>query len=281
VAAASVPPYGCWKQPPQVRAKISAAMKLVVLVKEVPSTEAKIELRDGKPDVSAVQMVLNPYDEYAIEEALKTAEANPGSTTTAVMAGSEASKKNLTNVLALGVDDAILINDAALLASGPLAVARALAAAIKPLAADAIFAGRQGVDFDWGLTAIAVAQELGIAHVGLVSKLELSGGGFKAHSEGDDGTLVTEGSLPAVFTTDKGINEPRYASLKGIMAAKKKTITETTASALGLQTGTAQVELVSAEHPPARSGGRIIEGATAQEKVSKLVGALRNEAKVL
>lgn len=256
-------------------------MKIVVLVKEVPSTEARIELRDGKPDVSGVQSVLNPYDEYAIEEAIRLAEANPGSSTTAVMAGTEASKKNLTNVLALGVDDAILINDAALLAAGPLAVAKAVTAAVRPLGADVILAGRQGVDYDWGLTAIAVAQELGIAHVGLVSKLEISGGSFRTESEGDDGTLITEGSLPVVFTTDKGINEPRYASLKGIMAAKKKNITETNAATLGVQSAASSVELVSAEYPPARQGGRIIDGASAQEKVSKLVEALRSEAKVL
>jgi electron transfer flavoprotein beta subunit len=258
-------------------------MKIVVLVKEVPSTEARIELHDGRPDVSGVQTVLNPYDEYAVEEALKLAEANPGSSTTAVMAGTEASKKNLTNVLALGIDDAILINDAALLAAGPLAVAKALTAAVRPLNADVILAGRQGVDYDWGLTAIAVAQELGIAHVGLVSKLAISGSTFRTESEGDDGTLITEGSLPAVFTTDKGINEPRYASLKGIMAAKKKTVTETSAQTLGVggTDVTPVVELVSAEHPPARSGGKIIEGASVQEKVSKLIDALRNEAKVL
>ena len=256
-------------------------MKIVVLVKEVPSTEARIELRDGKPDASGVQAVLNPYDEYAIEEAIRLAEGSPGSSTTAVMAGTEASKKNLTNVLALGVDDAILINDEGLLKGGPLAIAKALTAALRPLSADVILAGRQGVDYDWGLTAIAVAQELGVAHVGLVSKLTISGGSFSAESEGDDGTLVTEGSLPAVFTTDKGINEPRYASLKGIMAAKKKTINETNAAALGVQTDGATVELVGAEYPPARQGGRIIDGASPQEKVSKLVDALKNEAKVL
>src|SRR5205823_6970071 len=93
------------------------AMKFVVLVKEVPSTEARIELSGGLPDVSGAQLVVNPYDEYAVEEALRQAEAKPGSSVTAVMAGTDASRKNITGVLALGVDDAILINDAALLAS--------------------------------------------------------------------------------------------------------------------------------------------------------------------
>jgi electron transfer flavoprotein beta subunit len=256
-------------------------MKFVVLVKEVPDTEARIEIRDGRPDAGSARLFINPYDEYAIEEALKQTEKQPGSTVTAVMAGTDASRKNLTEVLARGADDAILINDNALLAAGPLAVANALAAAIKPLGADAIFAGRQGVDYDWGLTAIAVAELLGVAHVGLVSKLDLAGGSFTAESEGDDGTLVTTGALPAVFTTDKGINEPRLASLKGIMAAKKKSVVEQTAASLGVAVTASGVELVGATNPPARQGGRIIEGATVSEMVANLVAALRTEAKVL
>lgn len=258
-------------------------MKLVVLVKEVPDTEARIELTGGKPDVSAVKMVPNPYDEYAVEEAVLQAEKHPGSSITAVMVGSEASRKNLTQVLAQGVDDAILIDvgGTGALAGDPQTTARALAAAVTPLGADVILAGRQGVDYDWGLTAIAVAELLGIAHVALVSKVELSSGGFRAESEGDDGRLVTEGSLPAVFTTDKGINEPRLPNLKGIMAAKKKTITVKSLAELGVESGAAHVELVSAELPPPRAGGRMIEGSSAAEKVSRLVEALRNEAKVL
>jgi electron transfer flavoprotein beta subunit len=266
-------------------------MKFVVIVKEVPDTETQIVLRDGVPDLSSAALVINPYDEYAIEEALRQAEKVPGSTTTAVLIGSESSRKNLTNVLALGIDDAVLISDPVLhSASGPgcdgLQLAQVLKAAIAPLAPDVILAGRQGVDYDWGLTGIALAQLLDIAHVGLVSKLEINGGTFRTESEGDDGTQITEGALPALFTADKGLNEPRYANLKGIMAAKKKTVTEHNLASLGLdaaQLGAANgaVLLMGSEFPPRRQGGRIIEGATVQEQVAKLVDLLRNEAKAI
>lgn len=266
-------------------------MRFVVIVKEVPDTEAQITLKDGLPDLSGVNMIINPYDEYAIEEALRQAEANPGSTVTAVMIGSEASRKNLTNVLALGADDAVLICDAALQGGSGFGIdgmqaATVLHAAVAPLAPDVILAGRQGVDYDWGLTGIALAELLGFAHVGLISKLELSGGTFKAESEGDEGKLVTEGSLPAVFTTDKGINEPRYANLKGIMAAKKKTIAEKSLADLSLDAGSVGeaascVRMTSCEFPAKRQGGRIIEGAGVQERVSELVRLLREEAKVI
>lgn len=261
-------------------------MKIAVIVKEVPDTEAVIPIRDGKPDLSGVKWIVNPYDEYAVEEAVRLAEANPGTATVAVMVGNANSRTNLIDVLALGIDEAVLVADPALEGSGPLATAKALAAAVRPLGADVILGGRQGVDYDWGLSGIALAELLGVAHVGVVSKLSFNGGSFKAESEGDEGKLVTEGSLPAVFTTDKGINEPRYKNLKGIMAAKKKTITEHTLSSLGLNASdfgpaSSGVEMVGASEPAKRQGGRVIEGESAAEKVANLVKLLREEAKVL
>jgi electron transfer flavoprotein beta subunit len=259
-------------------------MKIVVIVKEVADTEARIMLRDGKPDLSGVNMVINPYDEYAVEEALRIAEANPGSAVTAVFVGSEAIRKSITSVLALGVDDAVLIADPALAGAEPLQVARALRAAIAPLGADVILGGKQGVDYDFGLAAIAVAELLGLPHVGVVSKIELDGGRFRAECESDEGKLVTEGALPAVFTAEKGLNEPRYASLRGIMAAKKKPVAVQTLAGLGLDAaalGAGRVELLGCEYPPQKQQGRMIEGETAQEKVANLVAALRNEAKVI
>lgn len=266
-------------------------MRFVVIVKEVPDTEAQITLKDGLPDLSSVNMIINPYDEYAVEEALRQAETHPGSSVTAVMIGSEASRKNLTNVLALGADDAVLVSDPALQGSAGFGIdglqaAQVLKSAIEPLGTDVILSGRQGVDYDWGVTGIALAQLLGFAHVGLISKLELGDGVFKTESEGDEGKLVTEGSLPAVFTTDKGINEPRYANLKGIMAAKKKTIVEKSLAGLGLDAGqvgvsASGVRLEGCEFPPKRQGGRIIEGGSVGEKVAELVRLLREEAKVI
>lgn len=260
-------------------------MRIAVIIKEVPDTEARIVLgADGKPDLAGVKQIINPYDEYAIEEAIKQAEANGGSTTVGIVVGGDDSRSNITQALALGLDEAVLVQDAALNGDDPLQLAKVLAAAIRSQNADVVLAGRQGVDYDWGLTGIAVAAELDWAHVGLVGKLELRGGDFRAESEGDDGKLVTEGALPAVFTTDKGINEPRLASLKGIMAAKKKSVTVVSLSDLGLSggsLGSSKVEFIGADYPPAKQPGRIIEGASVQEKVSKLVDALRNEAKVI
>lgn len=259
-------------------------MRIAVIIKEVPDTEARIVLgADGKPDLSGVKFIINPYDEYAIEEAVRQAEAL-SATTVAIMIGDDSSRANLTQALALGIDEAVLVQDAALDGAAPLVNGRVLAAAVRSQNAGVVLAGRQGVDYDWGLTGIAVAAELDWAHVGLVSKLELRVDGFRSESEGDDGKLVTEGALPAVFTTDKGINEPRLPSLKGIMAAKKKTITVAGLSDLGLAGGSVadgKVQFLGAEYPPAKQPGRVIEGASAQEKVAKLVEALRNEAKVI
>ncbi len=262
-------------------------MKTVVIVKEVPDTETKILLKDGKPDLTGAKMVINPYDEYAIEEALRIAERTPGSTTTAVMLANNAdSRKTLVNVLAMGVDDAVLVHDDALTGAGPLECAQVLYAAVKELNPDLILAGRQGVDSDWGLTPIALAELLGVAHVGLAGKLELADGAFTAVAEGDDGTQTFAGKLPAVITADKSLNEPRYPSLKNIMAAKKKPIAEKDLAALGLDPaavgeGAAKVSLVGCEYPPQKQAGRIIDGETVADKVRELLNALRNEAKVI
>jgi len=261
-------------------------MEFVVLVKEVPDTEARIMLKDGRPDLSDTTMVINPYDEYAIEEALRQAEKRPGSTVTLVMVGGESSRKNIVNALALGVDKAVLISDPALAGSDALQTARVLKAAVEQLKPAVILAGKQGVDYDFGLTAIAVAEMLGMPHVGIITKLELSDGSFRAESDGDDGKLITEGKLPAVFTAEKALNEPRYASLRGIMAAKKKPLTVKTLADLGLAVdevgpAKAKVHMLGCEYPKHKPPGRIIEGETVAEKVAGLVKALREEAKVI
>ena len=261
-------------------------MRIVVIVKEVADTEAIITLTDGLPDLSSTKMVANPYDEYAVEEALVKAEALGDCTVTAVMIGTEKSAENLRKVLAMGVDDAVLISDDALAGADPLQIAKVLKAAIAPLEPHFVIAGRQGVDYDWGLTGIALAEELGCGHVGLIGKLEVTGDSFRAESEGDDGNQVFEGGLPAVFTADKALNEPRYPSLKGIMKAKKKPMDKKNLADLGLDPAVvgkaaAKVKLVSAAYPPTKAAGRIIEGDDAAAKVAELVKALREEAKVI
>jgi electron transfer flavoprotein beta subunit len=256
-------------------------VKVVVLVKEVPDTEARILLKDGLPDLSGVKMVINPYDEYAVEEAVRIAEANDGTTVTAVMIGGENGRKNLVNVLALGVSDAVLVADDALAGADGLQIARVLKSVIEPLGADVILAGKQGVDHDWGLAPIALAEFMGLPHVGIVTKLEVGGGTFKTSSDCDDGVYITEGSLPAVFTAEKALNEPRYASLKGIMQAKKKPLEVKTLADLGLDAGGPGLKIAGCEYPPQKQPGRMIDGETVQDKVAALVSALQTEAKVI
>jgi electron transfer flavoprotein beta subunit len=261
-------------------------MKIVVIVKEVADTEAVITLTDGQPDLSGTAMVANPYDEFAVEEALQQAQKLGDCTVTAVMVGREKSKENLRKMLAMGVDDAVLVVDDALAGADPLQVAAVLKAAIEPLQPAFVIGGKQGVDYDWGLTGIALAEQLGWGHAGLIASLEISDGRFKCQSEGDDGTLVIEGALPAVFTADKSLNEPRYPSLKGIMQAKKKPLVEKSLADLGLDAaavggGAAGVKLLGCNYPPKKEAGRIIEGETPAEKAAALVKALREEAKVI
>jgi electron transfer flavoprotein beta subunit len=260
-------------------------MRIVVIVKEVADTEARIALKDGLPDLSDTKMVANPYDEYAIEEAIAKAK-ELGAATTAVMIGSEQSQESLRRALAMGIDEAVLLTDPAMTGADPLQVAKVLKAIIEPLEPTFVIGGRQGVDYDWGLAAIALAEECGWAHVGLIAKLELADGKFRCETEGDDGKQVVEGSLPAVFTADKSLNDPRLPNLIGIRKAKKKPLEQKTLADYGLDGAevggsAAQVKLVSAEHPPKKEGGRMIEGETAAEKAANLIKALREEAKVI
>jgi electron transfer flavoprotein beta subunit len=249
-------------------------MKILVALKQVPDTETKIKVAaDGRSlDPADVKWITSPYDEYALEEALRIKEAK-GAEVIAVSVGEEKAKDILRNALALGADQAILLKSPE--AGEPLAVAQILAAFSEGKGFDLLLFGNKGFGSDNGAVGAMVAEKLGLAQANLVTKLELGEGTFRAEREGDGGTEIVEGSLPAVITAQRGLNEPRYASLKGIMAAKKKPIEEVDGAAV------AAVSRVSAlSLPPARSEGRKLDGdATAQ--ASALLGLLKNEAKVL
>jgi len=263
-------------------------MNIAVITKEVPDTEARLSLKDGQVDFTGVAYVINPFDEYALEEALRIKDKHPDTKVTVVMVGQDSAKKNLLNCLALGADEVILVTDSALEGSDPITISKVLAEVIRPLSPAVIFAGKQGVDYDWGLTGIALATELGLPHVGVVKSFEpdFASGTFRAISEADEGDLVYEGKLPAVITAEKGLNEPRYASLKGIMGAKKKPLNQLALKDLSISEekvgiGAQRVKLVRAELPPEKKPGIIIEGESTAEKVAKLVQALHEEAKVI
>ncbi|MCD6296279.1 MAG: electron transfer flavoprotein subunit beta/FixA family protein, partial [Deltaproteobacteria bacterium] len=181
-----------------------------------------------------------------------------------------------------------LISDDALEGSDSLAVAKALAAAIKDLDYDLIFSGQRGVDDDMGVVGASLAEFLGIPQMSIIVKVEVAedGKSVKVTRPIEGENLIIESSLPALITAQKGLNEPRYASLPGIMKAKKKPMEEKTLSDLGLDPagfgeGGRKVKIIELIPPPARAEGKIVEGETPQEKAAELAKLLHDEAKVI
>jgi len=252
-------------------------MKIVACVKRVPSTDTRIKVSaDGTfIDTAAVEWIINPYDEFALEAALRTKEAAGAGEVIVVSLGPADTARELRTCLAMGADRAILLKDADAAKRDALATATALAGAIAELKPDLVLCGKMAVDRDQGQVGLLVAHLLGLPCVTEIVKLAVTGGTAAVERAGDAGTTERyEVALPAVFTCQKGLNEPRYANLKGIMAAKKKPLEERDAAALRDRL---QVRIL--ELPPARAEGRIVgEGAAA---VDELVRLLRHEAKVI
>jgi electron transfer flavoprotein beta subunit len=259
-------------------------MKFVVAIKQVPDTETKIKIAaDGKSiEEAGVKWVVSPFDEFALQEAINLRNAGEGEVV-AVCAGREASQKTLRQALAVGADRALLINDERYERCDALQRATALAAVVRAEEADLVFLGKYGVGTDEWQTGPMLAELLGWPHVGAITKLELDGGKFTARRDVEGGVEVLEGNLPAVMTCEKGLNEPAYASLKGIMAAKKKPLDIKTPADLGIDvSGLDSPKLIweGLEVPPARTGAKLIDGE-AQEAAVELARLLREEAKVI
>ncbi len=258
-------------------------MNIVVLIKRVPDTETRIQLKDGKVATEGISWIISPYDEYGIEEALRIVEKHGGKVTL-VCLGPEEAKETIRKGLALGADEAIHINDPALLNGDASTTAKALAAALKTLQYDLVLAGKQAVDEDNAQVAVRVAELLGLPHVNSVIKLEFSDDkkSAKCLREVDGDRDLAETSLPAIITAQQGLNEPRYPSLKGIMGAKKKPIKDIKAADLGLAPASLapKVETVKLDPPPARPPGKIIPGDPATA-AKELVRLLHEEAKVI
>jgi electron transfer flavoprotein beta subunit len=250
-------------------------MKIVACIKRVPTTEAQAKLAaDGKSlDTAGFQYMPSFYDEIAVEEAIKAKEKHGGDVTIVTLGPSEASKE-VREFLARGADNGVILKDADPSSRDPRSTAKALAAKIKALGAEVVFAGRVATDRDNAAVGPMIATYLGWACVTDVMTLDLQAGKGIATRETEHGVETVEFSLPAVLTCNKGLNEPRRASLKGIMAVKTKTIAEEAFESVPNQAVIAKVDL-----PPARKAGRIVgEGAAA---VPALIAALRNEAQVL
>jgi electron transfer flavoprotein beta subunit len=247
----------------------------VVCVKQVPDTETRVKVAANGRDLdpSGVTWVLNPYDEYAVEQALRIREQQGGGEIVAVSVGGAGVQSTLRNVLALGADRALHLRTD-LPAPDPLAVARALAAAIGPLGASLVWFGKQAMDDDQAQVGPMTAELLGLPAATMVVAFVLAGETLTVEREIEGGREVIELTLPAALTAEKGLNEPRYASLKGIMAAKKKAIEEQPAAL-----GEPVLEVVALELPPARAAGRIV--GQGPDAAGELVRLLREDAKVI
>ncbi|MBW1736782.1 MAG: electron transfer flavoprotein subunit beta/FixA family protein [Deltaproteobacteria bacterium] len=264
-------------------------MNIICCLKQVPDTEAQIKIAsDGKSIVTDdIKWVMNPYDEYGVEEALSLKEKFGGEVTV-VGLGPKRVTESIRTALAMGADKGVLISDDALEGSDSLATAKALAAVIKDLEYDIIFTGQRGVDDDMGVVGAALAEFLNIPHFSVIDKVEVAedGKSVKVNRPVEGQTLVIESNLPALITAQKGLNEPRYASLPGIMKAKKKPLDEKTLSDLGLDAAefgesARKVKILEMTPPPAREAGKIVEGETPQEKAAELARLLHEEAKVI
>ena len=263
-------------------------MELIVCLKQVPDTEAMIKVgADGKSiDEAEIKWVMNPYDEYAVEEALKIKEAQ-GGTVTVMAVGPAKTVEALRTALAMGADQAVHIDDEAALGRRRVTLAAvALAAAVKSKECDLVLTGQRAVDDDRGQLGGLLGEMLGVPSVSVITKLDLADGALTAERPVEGGTMVIKASLPAVITAQKGLNEPRYASLPGIMKAKKKPLEALKLADLGVDPAEAGaagalVEVVKMTPPPERAAGQVIEGDTAADKAAKLADLLHNEAKVV
>lgn len=259
-------------------------MNSVVCISHVPDTESRIKIAaDGrKIDETGLKFIVSPYDEFALEEAIRLKEAKGGDVTV-VTFGPERASQALREALARGATKAIHVKGESADADA-LGIAKVLAAAIKSVPHDVVFLGKQGVGTDNGLVGPMVAEFLGYPQVNVVTKFEMQDGKAVAHREIEGAEEVIETALPAVITAQKGLNEPRYASLKGIMAAKKVAIDTKSVADLGLSDSDVfnqRVVTVKMEMPPEKSGGRKIDGSDAAAAAQEILKYIREEAKAL
>jgi len=259
-------------------------MKIAVLVKQVPDSETRITLKEPVPklDDAGFTRVLNPYDAFAVEEAVRIKEKNPGTEVTAVTLGAERVKETLKkDCLAVGCDKAVLVSDPACADLDEAGVAAVLAAVLRQESYDLILCGKQAIDDDAAQVGVRVAEILGLPHVAVVTKLELGAGELTAHREIEGGVEVVQASLPALITCQKGLNEPRLPSLPNIMKAGAKPMKVVTCADLGVTPPARAYEIKRYAPPPAREACKVIPGDDPAAAAAELARLLREEAKVI
>ena len=261
-------------------------MKILVLLKQTPDTETKIKVgADGSSiDHGDTKFIINPYDEFAIEEAIKIKEKAGDAEVVIASFGNDSVKELIVKGLAMGADRGLLISNNGLENADSLAVAKVLAGAIKNENPEIVIGGKQAIDDDNMHVPVMIAELLGWPHVNVVTKLELSGNNATVEREVEGGQVeVYDVTLPAVFGAHKSLNSPRYASLPGIMKAKKKPLDSKTPSDIGVDPSSLAsfAKVTKFSYPPEKPAGKVFKGEDVATMVGNVVKLLREEAKVL
>jgi electron transfer flavoprotein beta subunit len=263
-------------------------MKILVLLKQTPDTEAKIQLSGDskKIETEGLKYIVNPYDEFAIEEALQIKEKNGNCEVVIASFGDPDSKERIIKGLAMGADRGLLVSNSGFENIDSLAISKILAAVIKAESPDLVLCGKQGIDEDNMHVPVMTAELLGWPHVNVLTKLTLAAGTATAEREVEGGQVeVYEVKLPAIFGAHKSLNTPRYTSLPGIMKAKKKPLDSKTIGDLGIDVSqlkaSIKTSVASYRYPPQKPAGKMFKGEPIEAMVAKVVKLLREEAKVI
>jgi len=259
-------------------------MKILVAIKQVPDTATQVKIAAGGKTIetTGITWIISPYDEFAVEEALRIKEKRGQGEVVVVTLGPDRAKETLRSALAMGADRALHLNDPAWAEADTLTTSRALAAAIEQEGPALVLCGRQAIDDDMGAVAAQVAEILDWPCAAWIMEESVDGDGktIRVGRQVEGGLEIFDLPLPAVVSAQKGLNEPRYPTLKGIMGAKKKEVKDLKASDLGLTPDVPQLSLVGFEALPPRPPGRVIQGEV-PVAVKELVRALREDAKAI
>lgn len=258
-------------------------MKIVVLIKRVPDTASVFQINESGDgvDTSRLKYVMSPYDEHAVQEAVNVKNA-AGGEVVAVTLGSPDDKEKLLTALAMGADRAVLITGDGTAKLGHRGIAEALAAVVRAEAPDIVFAGKQAVDDDGSQIPERIAELLEWSHASVITRFALEGTTATVDREIEGGQLTLEVPLPAVFTTEKGINKPEYPKLPNIMKAKKKPLDEKSLADLGLDPGAllGHVDVTAMSLPRQERLNKVLKGDAAAQ-VAELVRVLKEDEKAL
>ena len=254
-------------------------MKIIACIKQVPDSEAKVRAEGGQVSWGDAPLVINPFDEYAVEGALQQREAVSGSTVTALCIGPESAKEALKHALAMGADDAILVSDPALSEMDTVGAARVLAAAINKIGdVDMVIFGRQTLDSGSGLTAAQTARVLGWPMLGLAGQIKADAGSVTVERVIEEGRQSVKSNLPAIISVVQSIGEPRYPSFMGIRKASKANIPVWSLSDLDVTASAPVVTRSELMNPPARDTTvEIITGESPAEIAEKLADKILAE----